>query len=326
MFGFKLTKNKLASESTFDDEKSNSKLLLITILISLLIHLFIFLFIAIPWMTIFPPLQFFQSKEADTPPEIEKRMEFELVDTPDDADLTDTPQETKFVSDKNAIARDEYTQNDLPEGDAYADGQFNVSEYQKGDELKTIQTPPPRPASPEIFQKQEEQEKQNAESSLEARSQERPPSSMEDDPRKRNFLSLFDQAADRRPVKKNAPLRQQTESSARNIGGFTLNTYAWDWAPYLLEMKNKIDQNLFPPAAFTRLGIISGDSIIRFRVFPDGHVENIVVLSTNGHQSLMETSMNAIKGADPFRKLPSDFPRDKEYLEVTAHFQYLISR
>ncbi|MBN2088066.1 energy transducer TonB [candidate division KSB1 bacterium] len=323
MFPFKLNKQAVVSESPFEDEKSNSKLLFITILISLLFHLLIFLIIAIPWMTIFPTLQIFQANEPEIQPEIEKRMEFELVDTPDDADLTDTPKETEYVSDKNANARDEYAKNDLPQGDAYADGQFNVSEYQKGDDLKTIEVPPPQPASPEISKKQDTE----AESQIDARPQtERRSSSMEEDPRKRNFLNLFDQAADRRPVKKNAPLRQQTESSARNIGGFTLNTYAWDWAPYLLEMKNKIDQNLFPPAAFTRLGIISGDSIIRFRVFPDGHVENITVLSTNGHQSLMETSQNAIKGSDPFRPLPSDFPRDKPYLEVTAHFQYLISR
>jgi len=326
LFLFKLNKNTLVSKSALDEEKNNSRLLMVTILISLLIHLLIFLIIAVPWTTIFPTLQLFQTAEAKIPPEIEKRMEFELVDTPDDADLMEAPKETKFVSDKNAKARDEYAKNDLPEGDAFADGQFDVSEYQKGDDLKTIEVPPPQPASPEIIKNKEKQDTE-PELSNESRPQtERRSSSMEEDPRKRNFLNLFDQAADRRPVKKNAPLRQQTESSARNIGGFTLNTYAWDWAPYLLEMKNKIDQNLFPPAAFTRLGIISGDSIIRFRVYPDGHVDNITVLSTNGHQSLMETSQNAIKGSDPFRPLPSDFPRDKKYLEVTAHFQYLISR
>ncbi len=326
MFRFKLNKHTSVPESTFEDERSNSKLLYLTILISLLFHLLIFLIIAFPWMTVFPTLQLFQADAPEIQPEIEKRMEFELVDTPDDADQTDTPKETEFVSDKNAKARDEHSQNDLPEGDAFADGQFDGNEYQKGDALKTVQVPPPRPASPEIVKKQEKQAVES-ESSIEARPpKERPSSSMEEDPRKQNFLNLFDQAADRRPVKKNAPLRKQTESSARNIGGFTLNTYAWDWAPYLLEMKNRIDQNLFPPAAFTRLGIISGDSIIRFRVFPDGHVEHISVLTTSGHQSLMETSMNAIKGSDPFRALPSDFPRDKEYLEVTAHFQYLISR
>ena len=86
------------------------------------------------------------------------------------------------------------------------------------------------------------------------------------------------------------------------------------------------ERNLFPPQAFTRLGIISGESMIRFKVYPDGHAGDIEVLSYDGHRSLMETSVNAIKGAEPFRSLPTDFPKYEKFLEVTAHFQYFVSR
>jgi len=194
------------------------------------------------------------------------------------------------------MARDANTEADKPVGDAFADGNFDVSEYTVG------QLDEPALGNPAVE------------------------SAPADNPNQEAFLQQFERTQDRRPLRKNNPLRRQTETSARNIGGFSLDTYAWSWAPYLQQMRDKVQRNLFPPAAFTRLGIINGESLIRFKVFPDGHVEDIEVLSYEGHRSLMETSVNAIKGAEPFQPLPGDFPKNKEFLGVTAHFQYFISR
>lgn len=115
----------------------------------------------------------------------------------------------------------------------------------------------------------------------------------------------------------------KSESSARaSVGGFSINTTAWDFAPYLLDLKQRIKQHWIPPIAFTALGAIHGYTKINFRIYPDGRMEGLAVVETNGHDSLHRSSMNAIKGAAPFRPLPKDFPED--YLDITFGFYYLL--
>jgi len=115
----------------------------------------------------------------------------------------------------------------------------------------------------------------------------------------------------------------KNESSARaSVGGISINTTAWDFAPYLLDLKQRVKQHWIPPLAFTALGAIHGYTKINFRIYPDGKLEALEVIETNGHESLHRSSLNAIKGAAPFRPLPKDFP--EEYLEITFGFYYLL--
>ena len=115
----------------------------------------------------------------------------------------------------------------------------------------------------------------------------------------------------------------ENEGSARaSIGGISLNTTAWDFAPYLLDLKHRIKQHWIPPLAFTALGAIHGYTWVRFRIYPDGHMERMEIVETEGHESLHKASANAVRGAAPFRELPSDFP--EPYLEITFGFYYLL--
>lgn len=119
------------------------------------------------------------------------------------------------------------------------------------------------------------------------------------------------------------PLFDNRQSRAPELGSFSINTYAWDYAPYLLWLKRRIEQNIYPPPAFTRLGMISGQTGLRFRIYPDGRLEALEVLQTVGHKSLMETSVRAVQLSVPLKPLPADFP--EPYLEVTALFEYLVN-
>ena len=74
--------------------------------------------------------------------------------------------------------------------------------------------------------------------------------------------------------------------------------------------------------AFTALGAVHGYTWVRFRIYPDGHMEDMEVVETEGHDSLHRSSANAVKGAAPFRPLPAGFP--EEYLEITFGFYYLL--
>lgn len=309
--------------------------LIIAVVISLLLHLLFLLLYAFPFYILFPNLDFFKpdpkpvQEEKD---EKDERLVFELVETPDDADQTTKPKDTKFVSDKNAVARDMYAAKDKPQGDPFAPGDFDVNNYllnQLENQLERPQQPPPVPPD-ENPQKQDEQQKEQENTEDDTKNEsdlkikQRRFVSAKEDFRRAAFLSQFEAASDKRPVRRDQAQRKQEETNSNNLGGFTLNTYAWEWAPYLQEMKDKIDRNLFPPQAFTKMGVIDGESLIRFKVYPDGHVEDIEILNYEGHRSLMETSVNSIKGAEPFLPLPTDFPRDKGFLQVTAHFQYFI--
>lgn len=111
-------------------------------------------------------------------------------------------------------------------------------------------------------------------------------------------------------------------SASATIGGISLNTTEWDFAPYLLDLKRRIRQKWIPPIAFTALGAVHGYTWVRFRIHPDGTMEALDVVETEGHDSLHRSSVNAIKGAAPFRPLPGSFP--EEYLEITFGFYYLL--
>ena len=111
-------------------------------------------------------------------------------------------------------------------------------------------------------------------------------------------------------------------SASATIGGISLNTTEWDFAPYLLDLKRRIKQKWIPPIAFTTLGAVHGYTWVRFRIYPDGNMEALEVVETEGHDSLHRSSVNAIKGAAPFRPLPGGFP--EKYLEITFGFYYLL--
>ena len=111
-------------------------------------------------------------------------------------------------------------------------------------------------------------------------------------------------------------------SAMASLGGISINTTAWDFAPYLLDLKHRVKQHWIPPLAFTALGAIHGYTVVSFRIYPDGRMQMLEVLEEEGHKSLHRASVNAIKGPAPFRALPDNFPED--YLEVRFGFYYLL--
>ncbi len=263
----------------------------------------------------FGSLQLFPAKIEDflnQPKNEDNRLEFELVETPEVARSETPPENAQLVSDKNTIAKDQYQNKDKPVGDPYSEGDFDV----KNLPLVPIET------TPLTEQAAEQKDKLSRENQLAESSSNR----YEYQKFSRQELmkknpSVTDYQDQNKP---NKPLYDNRKFSAEDLGGFSFNTYEWDFAPYMLEMKRKVERNIFPPPAFTRMGLISGETLLRFKVMPNGEVKDLVVLKYSGHQSLKETSVNAIINSSRFRPLPADFPED--YLEVTASFTYFVKR
>jgi hypothetical protein len=284
----------------------------IALILSVLIHLIV--------LVVYRPLSRIDLFPDDSEPETASAAPiiFDLVETPDDA-IRKVPEEANLVSDKNALARDEH-EGDLEDGEAYSEGevphrvfagdpdaggqQQAMSENQKDQQEDDAESEPWNPVldwAGSYFdsQRRRSRDVRDGESSM-IQPQVGPPS-----PQRRFTDDLqFDQ--------------RLTGTEAK--GSITLNTYEWDYASYILHMKRKLKSNIFPPAIFTYMGGISGETTLMFRVWPDGKMTNLIVIEFNGHRTLMETSVTAVEKSSPFRPLPDNFP--EEYLELTWTFYY----
>ncbi len=247
---------------------------------------------------------------------------FELVETPDDA-IRQEPENAHLVSDKNALARDEH-EGDLEQGEAYSDGEVThrvfagdpdaggqqtaQSEDRQDQQQEDAESEPWNPildwaGSYFDSQRRRVQDTRDGESSM-LQPRVGPPSPQ------RRFTDDLDY--------------EQRMTGVDNKGSISLNTYKWDYASYILHMKKRLKSNIFPPAIFTYMGGISGETILRFRVWPDGQVTDLSVIEFNGHKTLMETSVTAVEKSSPFRPLPDNFPED--YLELRWTFFYYTRR
>jgi hypothetical protein len=103
------------------------------------------------------------------------------------------------------------------------------------------------------------------------------------------------------------------------VGDFSLSTYEWEWAPYWLAFKRKLNRMWFAPPAYF-MGLIHGHTILRFKVYRNGTIADLEILRHVGHESLEQSSFGAIEAVFPFLPLPENFP--DEYLEVTLKLIY----
>lgn len=112
----------------------------------------------------------------------------------------------------------------------------------------------------------------------------------------------------------------QKQFSSDQVGDISLSTYAWEWAPYINALKQKLYSVWFTPAAYHRLGLIHGYTVIEFSISKDGNLIRSKVHEHNGHESLEVSSVNAINASFPFKPLPNNFP--DEMLTITARLIY----
>ncbi len=101
-----------------------------------------------------------------------------------------------------------------------------------------------------------------------------------------------------------------------DFGDYRLNTYEWNFAPWMQRFGQDLRRNWLPPYAFM-LGIISGRTQLRVVVEKDGRLGSVAVVQTEGHESLHQSSEAALHGAAPFAPLPADFPEENLVILLT---------
>lgn len=118
-----------------------------------------------------------------------------------------------------------------------------------------------------------------------------------------------------------APEVDQRLTRAEAGSAFSLNTTAWEWAPYMQRLKARIEQHISPPAAFY-YGTAAWISRVRFRIGPDGRLLEFRLLDHRGVDNLQYVALDAITGAADYEPLPPGFP--EPYLEITGNFYFNV--
>jgi len=102
-------------------------------------------------------------------------------------------------------------------------------------------------------------------------------------------------------------------------GDFSLNTYEWNFAPWMRRFANDLHRSWIAPYAY-RLGIIDGYTRIRLVVERDGRPSRMEVLEGQGHDSLHTASVAALQAFAPYAALPPDFPEDRLVIHLGLHY------
>ncbi|MCP4221393.1 MAG: TonB C-terminal domain-containing protein [bacterium] len=293
------------------DEKTRKRVILLSILFHILLLLI--------WEGA-ELLNIFGTKSIPQPPPAEpivfdlqqpSQQPREVIQTPEDAETTKTPKNPKFLSDKNALARNAEKSPDLKVDEAFSKGDYDSHD------LPPQNQPVGEPPRPREQEKREEKEDEEENEEVDIR---------EATDRLLKEFTLKPPSQSPPGARDRAPGVQHDQqlSRADKTGGISFNTYDWDFAPYMLALKNRIQRNIFPPDSFSKFGIINGNTLLRFKIYPDGRLEDLQVLKYIGHKSLMVTSSNAVEVSAPFPELPSNFP--EPFLVVTGKFVYFVKR
>lgn len=239
----------------------------------------------------------------------DKRLVFELIETPEATTNEEPDRETTLVSDKSMKASDQ-APADLSEGDPYSQGIVDSRNFASINQQE--------------FQEKPETKKMLKEENPDTQTQEEISGSKIKEDIKLDAEKVEMKSENVQVSKLKNLLFNNPKSRAIEKGGISFNTYAWDYAPYMLALKKRIGENLNLPYAFTGLGMIGGDVLVRFVVSPGGDLKLNEIVLTNAHESLQKASQAAIHKSFPFLPLPKDFPEDQ--LIVTAKFSYIINK
>jgi len=101
------------------------------------------------------------------------------------------------------------------------------------------------------------------------------------------------------------------------VGDYSLNTYEWNYAPWMKTFMSQLQRHWKAPYAYSYLGMIHGQTILKVVVARDGRLKSLEILENSGHQetkghvSLHEASEAAMRAFAPYTALPRGFPEDE---------------
>jgi hypothetical protein len=99
------------------------------------------------------------------------------------------------------------------------------------------------------------------------------------------------------------------EGNAGLTGDISLNTTAWNYAPWLMRFRMQLLQRWIAPPAYY-YGIIKdgGWAVIEIEISRSGKLMRLQLLEQQGHPSLITAAEAAVRSMSPIEPLPDDFP------------------
>jgi hypothetical protein len=98
-------------------------------------------------------------------------------------------------------------------------------------------------------------------------------------------------------------------------GGITLNTVAWDYAPWIQRFRRDFLRDWRAPYAYY-MGLISGWHVLELEVAPGGELLRLELRNQEGSDALVQTSELTFKALAPYHPLPEDFPEESLVLRI----------
>lgn len=98
-------------------------------------------------------------------------------------------------------------------------------------------------------------------------------------------------------------------------GDISLNTVAWDYAPWLQRFRRDLQKRWYAPYGYY-LGAIHGWTLVELEIARNGDLIRMDVQNEEGHESLKNSSIGALRGAMPYQPLPEHFPKDSLILRI----------
>ena len=113
------------------------------------------------------------------------------------------------------------------------------------------------------------------------------------------------------------PEMAHPEGNATALGDVSLNTIAWDYAPWLERFGSQLMQRWYAPPAYT-MGILKegGWALIEVEITRSGKLVRLDLLDQQGHPSLTRAAEIALRSMAPIEPLPTDFPEPTLILRI----------
>lgn len=113
------------------------------------------------------------------------------------------------------------------------------------------------------------------------------------------------------------PEMANPSGSAGLTGDVSLNTTAWNYAPWLQRFGRKLMHRWIPPMAYS-LGILKegGWAEIEVEISKSGELLRMQVLQERGHPSLSQAAQSALRTMPPIEPLPANFPEPTLILRI----------
>jgi hypothetical protein len=105
--------------------------------------------------------------------------------------------------------------------------------------------------------------------------------------------------------------------NAALTGDISLNTVAWNYAPWLMRFRMQLlERWIAPPAYYYGILKEGGWAVIEVEISPSGQELRLQVLEQQGHPSLITAAESAVRSMSPIEPLPSDFPEPTLILRI----------